>query len=283
MASVRESLGRFNIVPSLDFESGAIIDIPVKNPGDPFPKQPDIQINPHYNPFNGDESSYRRPGFFERFERENAANWEKLYSTTEKENDGQGHDPVSETGRKFFQIKNKYIVCPVKSGLMFIDQKRAHERILYEKYLECLSLENALSQTELFPLVVELNPADIQVLKEMVHDLKLLGFTLSFSGSGSVTITGRPSNSASSDPAAMLGIFIEEFKATQNSPLAGEKEKLAAAMAGASAIPYGKTLVPGEMEDLFDTLFACSSPNYSPKGKPVISIITLEELDKRFR
>jgi len=283
MASVREALGRFNIVPSLDFDSEALIDIPVKSSGDPFPKQPDIQINPRYNPFDGDESSSRRTGFFDRLERENAANWEKLYSTTEKGTAGQGTERINETGRKFFQIKNKYIVCPVKSGLMFIDQKRAHERILYEKYLECLSLENPLSQTELFPLIVELNPADIQVLREMAHDMKLLGFTLSFSDPGSVTITGRPSNSILSDPADMLGIFIEEFKATQSSPLTGEKEKLAAALAGASAIPYGKLLVQGEMEDLFDTLFACSSPNYSPKGKPVINIITLEDLDKRFK
>jgi DNA mismatch repair protein MutL len=283
MASVREALGRFNIVPSLDFDSEAFIDIPIKNPGDPFPKQPDIQINPRYNPFEGEESASRRTGFFERFERGNSANWEKLYPTNEKGDADHEQERSGESGRKFFQIRNKYIVCPVKSGLMFIDQKRAHERILYEKYLECLSLENQLSQTELFPIIVELNPADIQVLREMGHDLKLLGFTISFSGPGSITVTGRPSNSITSDPATMLGIFIEEFKATQGSPLPGEKEKLAAAMAGASAIPYGKSLARSEMEDLFDTLFASSSPNYSPKGKPVINIITLEELDKRFK
>ncbi len=166
---------------------------------------------------------------------------------------------------------------------MFIDQKRAHERVLYEKYLECLSLNNPVSQTELFPVTVELNPADWQVLKEMENDLKLLGFSLDFSGTNNIIISGRPSNANSSDPVEMLEIFIEEFKSTQSSPLSGEKEKVAAAMAGASAIPYGKALIQGEMEDLFDSLFACSSPNYSPKGKPVINIITLEELDKRFK
>jgi DNA mismatch repair protein MutL len=166
---------------------------------------------------------------------------------------------------------------------MFIDQKRAHERILYEKYLECLSLNSPVSQTELFPVTVELNPADRQILKEMENDLKLLGFSIDFSGTGNIVISGRPANVISSDPAGMLEIFIQEFKTTQSSPLSGEKEKLAAAMAGASAVPYGKVLIQGEMEDLFDSLFACSSPNYSPKGKPVINIITLEELDKRFK
>jgi DNA mismatch repair protein MutL len=283
MASVREALGRFNIVPSIDFESEALIDIPVKRSGDPFPKQPDIQINPQYNPFDGDESSFRKPDLIERFERENSANWEKLYTALEKENGLPGSEGIRETVRKFFQIKNKYIVCPVKSGLMLIDQKKAHERILYEKYMECLNMNSPVSQTELFPIVIELNPADWQVLKEIENDLNLLGFSFHFSGNNKITIKGRPSNSGSSDPAELLGIFIEEFKTTQGGILTGEKEKLAAAMAGASAIPYGKALAQSEMEDLFDSLFACSSPNYSPKGKPVVNIITLEELDKRFK
>jgi len=283
MASVREALGRFNIVPSIDFESEALIEIPVKSSMDPFPKQPDIKINPQYNPFDGDEPSFRKPDFIERFERENRANWEKLYSSPERGNGQPGIEGITETGRKFLQIKNKYIVCPVKSGLMFIDQKRAHERVLYEKYLECFSMNSPVSQTELFPVAIELNPADWQVLKEIENDLKMLGFSFHFSGNNKVSIKGRPSNSGTSDPEEMLKIFIEEFKATQSGPLAGEKEKLAAAMAGAAAIPYNKMLVQSEMEDLFDSLFACSSPNFSPKGKAVINIITLEELDKRFK
>lgn len=165
---------------------------------------------------------------------------------------------------------------------MLIDQKRAHERVLYEKYLQCLSLNNPVSQTVLFPLNVEINPADRQVLREIGDDLRLLGFSIDFSGSETISITGRPAAMAAADPAEVLGLFIKEFKAKQTSPLAGEKDKLAAAMAGASAIPYGKILSQGEMEDLFDSLFGCTSPNYSPGGKQVINIITLEELEKRF-
>ena len=80
-----------------------------------------------------------------------------------------------------------------------------------------------------------------------------------------------------------LRFYCEDYKNTQAEPSSGAKEKVAAGMACASAIPYGKVLSQGEMEDLFDTLFACKSPNYSPRGKPVISIITLEEIDKRFK
>ena len=81
----------------------------------------------------------------------------------------------------------------------------------------------------------------------------------------------------------MLEILLEDYKNTQSDPSTGAKEKVAAAMASATAIQYGKILSQSEMEDLFDTLFACQAPNYSPKGKPVISIFTLEEIDKRFK
>jgi DNA mismatch repair protein MutL len=283
MASVREALGRFNIVPSLDFENEALIDIPVRSSKDIIPEQPSIEVNPLYNPFDKDEPSFRRPDFIEKFERENTANWEKLYSTLEKENENPELERIRETERKFFQIKNKYIVCPVKSGLMLIDQKRAHERVLYEKFLVCLSQNRSVSQAELFPVTIDINPVDFHTLKEIENDLKLLGFALQFTAKNKITIKGRPSDSVSSDPVEMLEILIEEYKSTQADPSTTAREKLASAMAGASAIPYGKKLVQSEMEDLFDALFACPAPNYSPKGKPVIIIITLEELDKKFK
>ena len=283
LASVREALGRFNIVPSLDFENEALIDIPVRSSSGIIPEQPRIEINTRYNPFEGERTN-ERPGFIERFERENTANWEKLYSTLEKENENpQQFEKIIESERKFFQIKNKYIVCTVKSGLMLIDQKRAHERVLYERFLDCLSNNSAVSQADMFPVTVELNPSDYLILKEIEDELELLGFSIQYSGKNKITINGKPAGSDSSDPLQMLEIILEDYKNTQADPATGAKEKIAAAMAGASAILYGKVLSHSEMENLFDTLFACQSPNYSPKGKPVISIITLEDIDKRFK
>jgi DNA mismatch repair protein MutL len=284
MASVREALGRFNIVPSLDFENEALIDIPVRTSEGTIPEPPGIEINPRYNPFEGENRSYDKPDFIEKFERENTTNWERLYSTLEKENENPLYPgKIEEEKRKFFQIKNKYIVCPVKSGLMLIDQKRAHERVLFESYMECLSNKRSISQTEMFPVPVELNPANYLVLKEIENDLKMLGFNIEFSEKNKILIKGRPAETNSSDPVEMLEILIETYKNTQADPSSGAKEKVAVAMAGASAIPYGKILMKSEMEDLFDSLFACNSPNYSPNGKPVINIIPLEELDKRFK
>jgi DNA mismatch repair protein MutL len=285
MASVREALGRFNIVPSLDFENEALIDIPVMmRASGSMPEQPTIEINTQFNPFDGEERSHERSGFVERFERENTANWEKLYSTLEKENENpEQFEKIKETQRKFFQIKNKYFACPVKSGLMIIDMKRAHERVLYERFMECLSNNRSISQVDLFPVKAELNPSDYYILKEIENELGLLGFSFEFSGNNEIIINGRPVESNSSDPLEMLEILLEDYKNTQADPSVGAKEKVAAGMANASAIQYGKILSQGEMEDLFDNLFACQSPNYSPKGKPVINIISLDELDKRFK
>jgi DNA mismatch repair protein MutL len=282
MASVRESLGRFNIAPSLDFENEALIDIPVRDNSGHIPEQPVIEINTRYNPFESEKRRDERPGFIERFEKENPANWEKLYSSVEKKNP-ENFEINRESDRKFFQIKSKYIVCPVKSGLMLIDQKRAHERVLFERFLEYLSNNRAVSQVEMFPVTAELNPADYFILKEIEGELELLGFNIVYSGGYKITVTGRPSGSDSSDPVEMLEILIEDYKNTQADPSTGAKEKVAAAMAGAIAIPYGKALNLSEMESLFDSLFACSAPNYSPKGKAVITITTIEEIDKRFK
>jgi DNA mismatch repair protein MutL len=280
MASVKEALGRFNIVPSIDFNDEALIDIPVRSSFKNIPEPPAIDIDPRYDPFAGDEKMSNQNKLIERFERENTSDWEKLY--TALEHDTPQPEKI-DTERKFFQIKNKYIVCPVKSGLMLIDQKRAHERILYEKFLENLNSNRSLSQAELFPVSIEMNPADVFVLREIEKDVRLLGFAFKFTGPDMITITGRPSEIGSADPVMMLEILLEEFKKTQSDPATGIREKVASAMAGASAIPYGKVLMKNEMEDLFDTLFLCKAPNYSPKGKAVINILTLEEIDKRLR
>jgi DNA mismatch repair protein MutL len=283
MASVREALGRFNIVPSLDFENEALIDIPVRSSSGEIPEPPVIEINTQYDPFAPEERG-SRPGVIERFEREKTVNWERLYSGIEKDEKIFGQaNMINEVQRRLFQIKNKYILCPVKSGLMMIDQKRAHERILFEKFMDCLSNNRSAGQANMFPVTVEMSAADYILLKEIEDDINLLGFDFRHLGNNVISINSQPAEYGSSNPGEMLKTVLEVYKNTEADPATGMKEKVASAMARASAIPYGKVLLQSEMEDLFDSLFACSAPNYSPAGKPVVNIITLEELDKRFK
>ncbi|MCU0408469.1 MAG: DNA mismatch repair endonuclease MutL [Bacteroidales bacterium] len=284
MASVREALGKFNIVPSLDFDNEALIDIPVRMNSGLIPEQPSIQIDSGYDPFRNEPLAGNRHDPAERFERENTEKWERLYNAFERENENpDGLRGFSENERKLFQVKNRYIVAPVKSGLMLIDQKRAHERVLFEKFMTSAGNNEPVSQADIFPVTVKMDPTDYLLLEEIDAYLRMLGFVLRFAGDNTVVISGRPADSINEDPAGMLEILLEDYKRSESDPGRALIEKVAAGMAGASAIPYGKALTRNEMENLFDMLFSCSAPNYSPAGKPVISIITLEEIDKRFR
>lgn len=283
MASVREALGRFNIVPSINFDDGAIIDIPVKSSSTVISGDPRIDINTSYNPFS-EEDNIRNTGhtFIDKFEKENLSNWESLYSGIDR-TDIKPNDSNAETvnHRKLFQIKNKYIVCSVKSGLMVVDQKRAHERVLFERYMDSLSNNRAVSQINMFPVSIRLNPSDILILQEIEENIRLLGFDIRNLGDNLISVNGQPENFSDSNPIEVIEILIEEYKSTQTDPSTGAKEKMAICMARAAAIPYGKSLSQNEMEDLFDSLFACSAHNYTPTGKTIINIITLDELDKR--
>jgi DNA mismatch repair protein MutL len=279
MACVREALGRFNIVPSIDFGNEMLIDIPVKTMEGEIPEPPAIVINRQYDPFEGEDIGGHKHNFIENFERENPAHWEKLFPPT----DTPGQEPpFREQERRFFQIGSRYIACPVKSGLMIIDQKRAHERILFEKMLENKGSANA-SQTVLFPVKISLNPADFFVIKEIEEDLLKIGIKFRLAGSSKLFITGLPAGLNITDPGSMLEQFLEEYKSTSSDPSTGVKDKVAAAMAASSSIPYGRVLFKNEMEDLFDALFACSSPTYSPGGKPVLHILTFDEIEQKFK
>jgi DNA mismatch repair protein MutL len=285
MASSREALGRFNIAPSIDFENEALIDIPVisSRKGD-LPEPPKIEINHGYNPFAGDE--FYNPGnIVEKFEKARISNWDKLYPPDRGSGKLTGSENIADDiNRKIFQIKERYLVAPVRSGLMIIDQKRAHERVLYEKYLEMLTKPvGAESQTSMFPETLELTPGDYFILGEIKDELVKCGFDIQELGNNVVSLRTFPASVGDIKPAALLESIIREYREKQTDPSIGITGKVALSLARSSAIPYGKKLSRSEMEDLFDSLFACSSPNYSPAGKPVISIITLEEIDKRLK
>jgi len=283
MASVREALGRFNIAPSLDFDNEVLIDIPVRHNTDSIPAMPEIRIDRDFNPFAGEDRQNGRSAFIDRFERDDPSGWQKLYPPSDSFQATVYPERKPEPQRKFFQVRNKYIICPVKSGLMVIDQKRAHERILYERFMTCLINEQSVSQVDMFPATMSLDPADYLLLNEIGESLEKLGFRIRHDGDNTISLIGKPAETTFSDPVEMMEILLENYKKSDTDPSSGAREKIAGALASATAIPYGKPLTQSEMEELFDTLFACTGPNYSPAGKTVLSILTTEELDRRFK
>ena len=293
-AAVRESLGKHNVVPSIDFDQNGSIDIPVPlKSADQIPF-PEIQINPDYNPFDTGKTSSM--GSFGRTpqEKKNLDRWEDLYTGTQLklkpvDETEPGNDdflyvqPVGQfSGKKTLQLKQKYILTPVKSGLMVIDQKRAHERILFEKFMEVLKSDSVASQQLLFPQTIELNPADSAILLNILPELLSLGFDIREFGKNTFIISGTPGVLDVSSPELIVEKLLEEYKNSPVDARSKAKEQIAISLAKASALDYGTELKQEEIDHLIDQLFACATPNFSPDGKKVLTIIPTTDIEKSF-
>lgn len=293
-AAVREALGKHNVVPSIDFDQEGSLEIPLP----PRPGQeihiPQIEFNPAYNPFSETGKATHQPLRSSPREQGNLRNWESLYSGMENARSGLvEHDthgiqlPFQEpnlafSGKKILQLKLKYLILPVKSGMMVIDQKRAQERILFERFIEVMQSEKVATQQILFPYTFELNPADTGLFKEILPDVTSLGFDIREFGKDTFIINGIPGILASSSPVDLVEKLLEEFKTSPVDARERVREQVAISLAKASATDYGVELQPEEMDHLVDQLFACSSPNFSPDGKPVLTIIPMEDIEKHF-
>ena len=272
MASVKKAIGKNNLSPSLDFGTEGVIDIPVLSK-DTEIRQPTIDTNPAYNPFSG-ENTYEREKLSTPYQDERFEGWEQLFEPM------QG---IEVNAQKNLQIRNKYILSPVKSGVMLIDQRRAHERILYERMLHALENHQPLAQQSLFPETVTLNAADYQVCLEMISPMEQLGFDIRDFGNNSMVIHGFPAEMKPADAGNTIELMIEQYKTLQGLNHTQHAESVARAAAKTSAIHYGKQLNDMEMQELIDQLFACENPNQTPSGKLIVRIMDLEELDAHFK
>ncbi|MCA1759273.1 MAG: DNA mismatch repair protein MutL, partial [Bacteroidales bacterium] len=293
-AAVRESLGRHNVVPSIDFDQSGSIDIPVRSKETGEIQYPEIKVNRDYNPFETEKTpSFKLPKTA-KTEKSNLNRWEDLYQGAQlilKSEDETSPAPgFSETAKssegfsrkKILQLKQKYILSPVKSGLMVIDQKRAHERILFEQFMEVLKSDSVASQQQLFPQTIELDAGDAELLKNILDDLLALGFDIREFGKNTFIINGTPGVLDVSSPEIIVEKLLEEYKNSPVDAKAKAKEQVAISLAKASALDYGTELRQEEIDHLIDNLFACATPNYSPEGKKVLTIIPLEDIEKTF-
>jgi len=291
LASVRESLGKNNLIPSLDFDREGTIDIPYSKK-DRDIKNPEIDIDPEFNPFHGQEPG--QPDYYKSSAADRVKNWEKLYEgqeNGEQSDEGDQTDladdqqtlPGAEPNlHKFLQVRKRFIVTPVKSGLLVIDQKRAHERILYEKFLETLSGQTRISQQDLYPKTIQLNASDHTLLMEIFDDICSLGFDIRDLGNNSIAINGLPPDAMDRDPIGIIEEFLEYFKQTGSDIKSKAKEKLALSMARAAAIPNQRPMQNTEMREMVDQLFSSSNPGVTADGRKIYTIYQYEEIEKRF-
>jgi DNA mismatch repair protein MutL len=296
---VRQSLGKFNVVPSIDFDTEDKIDIPYLSKNSEF-SLPTVDFNPNYNPFDTDlpkkKNSFKKDDFLEKA---NLENWENLYQDFEKQTIETNEEDylqtqIFENKEKLFlnnenlqvlnllQIKNMYILSPVKSGLMLIHQKRAHEKILYEQIIQQLENEISHSQGILFPVQYELSFEDLELFNEIKDDLQIMGFEIAFFGRNTIVFSGFPSFVDAANGIKIFERLFAEYKNFDKNIKENLREELAKTLANVSSMKIGKTLNMKEMQELIDGLFACPNPNYSPNGKKIIHILNIEEMDKFF-
>lgn len=300
MAGVKEALGKFNITPPLDFDTEGAIEYNPLPGNTATPYIPKVNYNPNYNPFNYrsagisiEESGFEQKNQASAFRQEKTpANWEALFEGLKEEKKPEqvtlpgmeettGMAPV--LNASFIQMKGRYIVTPVHSGLMFIDQKRAHERILFEQYIHNLSSQKVAGQKSLFPETLELSAADFSLIQEINSDLTCLGFELSEFGKNCFAIYATPPDLSCSHAKEILIQLLEHYKNTQGDIREKMAERVALALAKAAAIPYNTPLDAKEMSDMMDNLFACQHPNYTADGKTILHILNSEEVLSWFK
>ncbi|MDB4999300.1 MAG: mismatch repair protein MutL [Mucilaginibacter sp.] len=296
-SAVKRSLGKYNITPTLDFDQeNSIGHLITPKPFDEI-VQPSIAFNPDFNPFANEKKSEREIPFLRNTNDYNTAiprNWDTLYEISKKEETLQQEMhaekgiPVDEqeitksSERQFFQVHNRFIMSQIKSGFMLISQQAAHERILYERFLQQLQNHSGVSQQSLFPQSVTLNSSDFELLRELLPDIRGLGFDIREFGKNTVVVEGIPADISNANEHELLEQLLEGFKNNLAILKLDKRDNLARSLARNAAIKTGVKLSLEEMNQLVDQLFACQMPNLALNGKPVITTFTLNELAERF-
>jgi len=301
LAAVRDALGRFCEVPSIDFDVQGQPEIPVFDPARDNIVAPRVNYNPDYNPFN---TPSRQGGGTPSSQGAKAAvpdEWESLYDGLSRKEDtppdlfAEGAQDsltaasptglLSEKSPSHYQYKGRYLMTAVKSGLMIIDQHRADVRILYERYMNQLEHQTVSSQKMLFPETVSFSPAEAVVMQQLLSELQHVGFDLSDLGGNTFALNGVPAGTEGIDGVALIRQIVSDATinaqlSTVNTQLSTVNSKIALRLAQSVAIPYGQVLNNDEMENVINELFACSNVNYTPDGKAILCILPQGDIEQ---
>jgi len=297
-ASIKHSLGQFNVAPVLDFERDANLDTPYHYK-DLEGATPTIQVDGSFNPFSQDtkpnkqftnsNSNFRKP--------EPTSNWESLYVGLKQdseeidamtfENEAVtsslfNNDEVEQSVHKTYQIHKKYIVNPIKSGMIIVDQQRAHQRILYEQFLRNITVHLASSQQLLFPLHLYFSNDEMQLISELKPSLTNTGFVFEETNDDSVVISGLPVNVSEGEASIVLEQLLSDLHDGIPESSFSQNDTIAKSMARSLAVKTGTYMTEKEQENLVNGLFACKDPNVSPFQKPTFITMRVEDLDKKF-
>ena len=274
LAATKEALGKFNVAPSLDFTSEQPLDIPQQKPGAMPIAVPRVQLDPTYNPFKSQAVRTTTP-----------KGWEQLYEPLQSTSipaEPLFEVPAISEATPLFQWDNRYILAPTDAGLMMIHQHRAHARVLYKVLLEQITTEQAATQPLLFPEIIELTDTDLDTLERLLPELRSVGFDLEQFSPSAYSINAIPALLGQKNAVDTIMQVLHSVQDTEQTATQQWQEAIALSLALQMAIPQGKALTEMEMRDLVQRLMQTSSPRYLPNGQTIITILTHEEIQKRF-
>ena len=297
MAAVKDAIGRFCEVPSIEFDTEGCPEIPAFDPQRDCVKMPKVTYNPSYNPFESKHKETFQPvgddyvGLKHTSERNRAAHsgdWQQLYEDTlfpkeERIGPTGAAQILADKSPAHYQYKGCYIMTAVRSGLMIIDQHRADIRVRYERYMEHMNQRQSSIQRLLFPEVVQFSPSEAVLFEKLLPEMTSLGFDLSSLGGGNYAVAGVPAGLEGLNPVALVRGIVGETAEHPNDTIEKIHESIALSLARQAAIPQGQVLTNEEMENVVNSLFACSNVNYTPDGRPILTIFPQNDIEQLFK
>ncbi len=296
-STIKHSLGQFNVVPALDFEHDSNLDTPYtfrnKNA-----EQPKVIVDVEFNPFKEDvQGRIAKP----TYQKQNVKGWESMYMGLESqvgrednfssvtfESDTitgsifEGQNEALDTVATTFQLRRKYIVTTIKAGMMIINQNRAHQRVLYEKFLRNITIKEAISQQLLFPISLSFSRSDISVLKEIGESLTTIGFVFSKLENELIEITGVPLSVTENEVGMVLDQLISDYQQDLDVDSFSQTDLLSKTLCKTLAVKNGEQLDSVSQLALVNNLFACKESRISPFNKPIYVTISEDDIDKKF-
>jgi len=289
-AAIRKALGSFNIVPSIDFDRDGYVEMPYSGNKPDDLQIPTITNKDNYNPFNEKGREAKMPFTGSSFKKEPVQeNWDLLYNSFESSLNSETKTPEQKTisaeaqsFSKLFQVKNKYIATPVKSGIMLIHITRAHERILYESLLSSMQAGNVSIQKIIYTNETLLTSEDFILLKNAEKELKNIGFDISFKKNDTIVVSGIPSYIKNANPKELLETILVQIKDDSSFLKDSVPENLSDLLAKKASLSFAKPLASEEMHHIINSLFSCRMPNFTNDGRKIIEIIKFDEIEKMF-
>ena len=299
-AAIKHSLGQFNVAPVLDFDRDANLDTPYHYK-DLEGAMPTVQVDANFNPFSEVQPTKSYSGSGGSYKKtEIASSWEGLYVGLKQETETFSAssnfnfeqeevtaslfdlEDTETTIHRTYQIHKKYIVSPIKSGMVIVDQQRAHQRVLYEQFLVNMTVKQASSQQLLFPLNLYFSKNEMELIAELQLSLMNTGFVFEATQEDHVVISGIPVNITESEVSLVLEQLLSDLQDGIPESSFSQNDTIAKSMAKSLAVKTGSYLTEKEQENLVNGLFACKEPNVSPFQKPTFITMRVEDIDKKF-